>query len=260
MRTAQKEVDNRQHEILRRINEYGEIRSEAFASENGISLMTVRRDLQQLESQGLLKRTHGGAVAIEQNPEEEPSFSENVQKCRDSISRFAASFVENEDHLFINGSRTALNMLKYVKNKSIVVYTNNGWAVTETFAPGVSVRIVGGELHNRIMVGELTMRNLLDQRADKTFIGCHAVYDDGEFSYSIPTEIGINEAMIGRTKEHLYILADHTKLLLHEKRDLSYGSCSYDRPFTLITDSKADATIIRNLKQRGMEIIVVSVD
>ena len=257
MRTSQRDVNNRQQEILRRINEYGEFRSESFAEENNVSLMTVRRDLQQLENQGLLKRTHGGAVALKQSPEKYADFSEDVNRCRDVISKFSASFVNDGDVLFINGSRTALYMLKYVMNKSVTVYTNNGWAISETFPEGISIRIVGGVLQKRIMVGEMTMRNLLDLRADKTFIGCHAVYDDGEFSYSIPTEIGINEAMIGRTREHLYILADHTKLLSHEKRDLSYGSCSYGRPFTLITDSKADPSIIENLKLRGMEIIVV---
>ena len=259
MRTPQKDVDSRHQEILNRIRTQKEFRSEAFAQEYGISMMTVRRDLQLLEEQGFLKRTHGGAVAADGLHKENPQTSE-VIVCRDAISRYAAFFVEDGDRLFINGSRTALNLLHYVAEKKVSVFTNNGWAIGEQYGDGVSVRLVGGDLHDRIMVGEFTMRSLLDMTADKTFIGCYAVYDDGSFSYSIPTEIGINEAMIGRTKDRLYIVADHTKLHSHEIRDTAYGSCTYDRPLTLITDSKANPEIIDNLRRLGIEIIQVPVD
>ncbi len=260
MRTAQKDLIARHQEILDQLRETGELRSENFAAAHGISMMTVRRDLQQLEDKGLLKRTHGGAVAVEGTAEEKQfTYPDDIMACRDAISKFSALFVEDGDRLFINGSRTALNLLKYLQDKNVTVYTNNGWAVGENYPKGVTVRIVGGDLHDRIMVGEFTMRNLLNMRAEKTFIGCYAVYDDGEFSYSIPTEIGINEAMIGRTNDHLYIVADHTKIHSHEERDLSYGSCSYDRAITLITDSKANPKIIENLKRLGMEILIVPV-
>ncbi|MCR5228934.1 MAG: DeoR/GlpR family DNA-binding transcription regulator [Solobacterium sp.] len=261
MRTAQKDLIARHQEILSQLREQGELRSENFAAAHGISMMTVRRDLQLLEDKGLLRRTHGGAVAVESASGDKPfTYSEDVMACRNAISRFAASFVEEGDRLFINGSRTALNILKYVRNKNISVYTNNGWAIGEIYDPGVSVRIVGGDLHDKIMVGEFTMRNLLNMRAEKTFIGCYAVYDDGVFSYSIPTEIGINEAMIGRTTDHLYILADHSKIRSHEEKDDSYGSCTYDRKITLITDSRANPESLNHLRSRGIEVLVVPAD
>jgi DeoR/GlpR family transcriptional regulator of sugar metabolism len=259
MRTAQKALDQRHQQILELLEKNGEFRSESFAREQGISIMTVRRDLQLLEERGLLRRVHGGAVPSAAEDASGESQAE-VMKCRDAISRYASFFVNNGDRLFINGSRTALNLLKYVQDKSVTVYTNNGWAILEEFPAGVALRLIGGEVNNRIMVGERTMRTILDLRAEKTFIGCAAVYDDAKFSYSIPTEIGINEAMIGRTIEHLYILADHTKLQFSEARDDAYGSCSYDRQFTLITDSKANPKIIENLLTYGMKIIQVPVE
>ena len=258
MRTPQKDLESRHQEILRRIHSNEEFRSEAFAQEFGISMMTVRRDLQFLEEQGFLRRTHGGAVALEDYSDDQ-AFSSEVRACREAISRYGSFFIKEGDRLFINGSRTALDVLKYVQGRNITVNTNNGWAIGETYPEGVQVRIVGGDLHSRIMVGEFTMRNLLNMSADKTFLGCYAVYDDGSFSYSIPTEIGINEAMIGRTRDHLYILADHTKLHSHEVRDTAYGSCTYDRKLTLITDDRANPEIIENLKKLGMEIIQVPV-
>jgi DeoR/GlpR family transcriptional regulator of sugar metabolism len=109
------------------------------------------------------------------------------------------------------------------------------------------------------MIGDYVMRNLLNMSADKTFIGCAAVYDDGEFRYDIPTEIGINEAMISMTTGDIYILADHSKILRRGVHENSYGSCTYDRQVTLITDDAVSTAVVERLRRTGMEVIMVPV-
>ncbi len=259
MKRNRKEVDDRQRQILQYVQEQGEARSEEIASRFGVSLITVRRDLKFLEDKGMLQRTHGGAATIDKfyhirRPDPETSL------CRDSISKYAAGFVQDGDTIFINGSCTALNLLRYVNGKNVTVITNNGWAIEEQYAKGIQIRMTGGELRERILVGEWTMQSLLDVRSDRTFIGCAAVYDDAEFRYDIPTEIGINEIMIGKTHQDLFILADHTKLHPRIDRSNTYGSCRYERPYTLITDELADPEIIEHLRSLGTNIIVVPVD
>lgn len=256
MKKDKKSVDLRQQGILKYVRENGEVRSEDIASIFGISLMTVRRDLQYLAMKGLLHRTHGGAATIDAYYNTR-KLSDEINNCRDSISEFAASFVQDGDTLFINGSRTALNLLRFVGNKKVHVITNNGWTVGADYPEGVTVRLTGGDLRGRILIGEHTMQSLLEASANKTFIGCAAVYEDAEFVYDIPTEIGINEVMITKTRQHLYILADHTKLHSREDRSSSYGSCTYDCDYTLITDELADPVIIDHLRQNGTNIIVV---
>ena len=256
MKKDRKSVDTRQQSILRLVQESGEIRSEEIASRFGISLMTVRRDLDYLESKGHLRRTHGGAATLEEYYNTRRINSE-VSECRDRISRYSASFVKNGDTIFVNGSRTALNLLKYMEDKNVQVITNNGWAMGEEYPEGVSVRITGGDLRGRIMVGELTMQSILETQADNTFIGCAAVYENGEFVYDIPMEIGINEVMITKTRQHLYILADHTKLHMRSERHNAYGSCTYDRPYTLVTDDQADPAILEQLRMSGADIVIV---
>lgn len=257
MKNNRKNVEERQLQILRLIRQKGEVRSEDISKRFNISIMTVRRDLEYLEQNQLIKRTHGGALSIDKIRATR-AIRENIAISRDMISEFASQFIDDGDSIFINGSTTALNMLNYVKNKSITVYTNNGLAISGKYSDTISIKMTGGELRNHIMVGDFTMRNLLEVSADKTFLGCAAVYDDGEFQYNIPNEIGINEAMISRTRNQLYILADHTKLMRQENRENSYGSCSYERPVTLITDDKADPDIVKKLRTLGMEILIVS--
>lgn len=256
MKNSKANVEARQKNILQYVRKSGEVNSYELVNEFQISIMTVRRDLEELEQKHLLKRTHGGACTLDY-VKGSKSLSKNIRMCRDLISRYASSLIEDNDKIFINGSKTALKMLEYVGNKNVTVYTNNGLAFGRKFPENVSIHMTGGELRNHILVGDATMRNILDVTANKTFIGCWAVYDDGAFLYNIPNEIGINEAMISRTKEDLYILADHSKLQRHDNLESSYGSCIYDRKVTLITDSQADVDIIEKLRASGIEIIIV---
>ena len=256
MKNSKANVEARQKNILQYVRKAGEVNSYDLVDEFKISIMTVRRDLEELEQKHLLKRTHGGACTLDY-VKGSKSLSKNIRMCRDLISRYASSLIKDNDRIFINGSRTALKTLEYVGNKNVTVYTNNGLAFGRKFPENVSIHMTGGELRNHILVGDATMRNILDVTANKTFIGCWAVYDDGAFLYNIPNEIGINEAMISRTTEDLYILADHSKLQRHDNLESSYGSCIYDRKVTLITDNQADTEIIEKLRASGIEIIIV---
>ncbi len=258
MKNSKSAVMNRQLNILNLIRDRGEVSVEELADTFNISVITVRRDLQLLEQQRLLSRVHGGARVG--GPEEDRGEdAENLRYCRSCISRYAARFVADGDAIFVNGSRTALDMLKHVKDTNLLVYTNNAWALEETYPKGVKIVMSGGECRNHIFVGDYVMRNLLSLKANKTFIGCAAVFEDGEFGYDIPTEIGINEIMISRTEGELYVLADHTKLRKNYDTTSLYGGCTYDRPLTLITDSKADSEVVEALRCNKIKVITVPV-
>lgn len=259
MKNNREAVRGRQLQILQHIRERGEVRTEELAELFRTSPMTIRRDLQALEGRSLIYRTHGGALSLDR-ARRTGSDSLNISYYREKISEYAARFLKDGDRIFINGSRTALNMLKYAGEKKIYVFTNNGWAVGESYPPGVTIRFTGGEIRSRIMTGDLAMRNLLETEAVKTFIGCAAVYWDGEFRYDIPNEIGINEAMLSRTQKNIYVLADHTKIRGRESDDEQrYGSCMYDYPVTLVTDSEADPESVRKLTRAGLKVILVPV-
>ncbi|MCI9008926.1 MAG: DeoR/GlpR transcriptional regulator [Lachnospiraceae bacterium] len=256
MKNNRKAVEERHLKILNMIRERGEVKVEELAELFQISPMTVRRDMQYLEEEKLISRIHGGAVSLEK-ANMLLSQDEKISICRERISEYASRFIDDGDTLFINGSRTALNMLKYAENKKVMVYTNNCWGIGEKYPDDVTIRFTGGEVRSNVMVGEYVMRNLLSMTADKTFLGCAAVYDDGEFRYDIPTEIGINEAMISRTKKALYVLADHTKIKRREALGNVYGSCVYEQSCTLITDDNANPAVVEQLRRFGIHVILV---
>lgn len=257
MKRPRSSVDGRRLDILNKIRQQDEVKVEELAEEFGLSLMTVRRDLQFLEDRQLITRFYGGATAkLTSRPMTE---SEEIQMYRQRIAQYASRFISSGDTLFINGSRTALGTLEYVQAANVRVFTNNGWVANGNYPKNVSITLTGGELREYIMVGDYVMRNLLSITADKTFIGCSAITDKGEFCYNIPTEIGINEAMIARTTKELYILADHTKLQKNTD-GARYGSCTYEHPWTLVTDEKADPDVVAKLRELGKRVFVVGLD
>ncbi len=258
MKRDQSSVERRRTQILKMIREQEEVKVEQLAKEFGLSFMTVRRDLQYLEDRNLISRFYGGATA---NPVHHcMSEEEEVQLYRKLIGRFAATKVNSGETIFINGSCTALGLLEHVTAQNVHVITNNGKVVGQQYPKGISITVTGGELRRHVMVGDYVMRNLLNTTADKTFIGCAGITPHGEFMYDIPTEIGIHETMIARTTKELYILADHTKILNANYQETSYGSCTYERELTLITDEKADANTVARLRKSGMKVYMVGID
>jgi len=81
MKNNRRVVENRQKQILGLVREKGEVRADELSSALGVSVMTIRRDLGLLESQKLLRRTHGGAVSFER-VHTARRFGEEVQVCR----------------------------------------------------------------------------------------------------------------------------------------------------------------------------------
>jgi len=81
MKNNRRVVENRQKQILGLVREKGEVRADELSSALGVSVMTIRRDLGLLESQKLLRRTHGGAVSFER-VHTARRFGEEVQTCR----------------------------------------------------------------------------------------------------------------------------------------------------------------------------------
>ena len=256
MKNNRKVVEDRQQRILNIVRLREEVRNEDLAGELGVSLMTVRRDLDLLEEHRLLHRTHGGAISMER-AHVTRHITDEAAHCREKISAFAARYLTDGDKIFINGSRVALNMLEHAGDKKVTVYTNNGWAIGKKYPRGVSVNFTGGEMQGHIMVGEGVVRNLLSMKADKAFLGCAAVYENGEFRYDISTEISINEIMVSRTTGPIYLLAEHTKLQRQAIVGRTGSGVTYDRPTTLITDSLADPEIVEQLRRSGVEVLMV---
>lgn len=247
-------VDNRRNKILELMKENPEVRVNDLAQILDASLITIRRDLQYLEDHKLLVRTYGGAVPVQGSPTA-GNPQDELLIYRTLIARFAASFVSERDTLFINTSKNALQILRYIDCENVTVITNNGKAMNCERSKGVSVVLTGGELRHPkdAMVGDFAIRNLQTVYAKKVFAGCSGISAETGMTTEIFNEVSINELMINHATQDVYLLADHTKI----GRNSSFISCPIEKIKYLITDEKAPEDALNLIREKGVMVYQV---
>ena len=244
-------VDARRNQIVEILRSNPLVRVDKLAEQLQVSVITIRRDLQYLEDNGLLTRFYGGARATEHISKE----VDEVETCRAMIARYAASLVEDGDTIFINTSRNALDIIPYITKNNVTVITNNGKAISRERGENVSIILTGGELRypKEAMVGDFAVRNLQNIFAKKAFIGCSGISAQAGVTTEIANEVNVNQLMIEHATQEVYVLADHTKIGLSS----SFTSCSIDRVKHLITDEKAPADELELMKAQNVDVYQV---
>lgn len=258
MKNSKGVVYKRQQYILKCLKENQTVQVDELAEKLKISPTTIRRDLQIFEQQNIVKRFHGGAKLVEGNLKEDPApdtLSPKKISQKHAIAKYAASLIDDGDTIFMNSSSTALLLLKYLKNKHVIVITNNGNAIVTEKDPRVELVLTGGEIYERkqSMVGEFAMHTLNKITANKTFIGVGGISVRGGITTSVLQETPINEMMLKRCIGPCFILAGSSKI----GRQHNFMSGSLDKVSTIITNKDADKQELARLRSKGIEIIEV---
>lgn len=178
--------DERRDLILRVLHDQDQTSVSELSQRLGVSEVTVRKDLSQLEAQGLLTRVHGGAVASGLG-RFELHFAERRQinsEEKRKIAERAAAMVQSEQSIFLDASTTAFHIARLIKDRQqLTVITNGLYTALElTFATGITVIVVGGAMRHRSssLVGAFDQNMLQRWRVDIGFFGARgATAQDG---------------------------------------------------------------------------------
>jgi DeoR family fructose operon transcriptional repressor len=227
----------------------------------GVTAATVRRDLAALEHDGVLVRSHGGAVSRMSSTSFQPSYetlSHSQSNEKQAIAREAERLVLDGETVFLEGSTTVFELARGLNQRNrLTVVTNSPAIVCQLQrSPGVTVLCTGGDLQKDTFYfsGEWAQRALSEIRVDKAILGVSAI----DLSYGVSTanhaEAQIKK-MITRAAKTRIALADHSKF--------GTQSFAYVGPVTdidvLVTDSGTDAKYIKSLRDAGVEVIVAEV-
>lgn len=243
--------------ILDRLAIHGIVRLADLRELLDTSEATIRRDLEKLEEQGLIERTHGGAI-LSQHLSHESDYQQRRIAHQDekiAIGALAAGLIEDGDIVFVNSGTTTTQLIKQVRgNANITIVTNNLAALMETDHVGVDILLVGGQ-YQRIsssVAGRFASDNLRRVFAAKTFIGV-----DG-FSYKYgctipaPDEAELVRVMIERTLGDLFLLADHSKWGIVSNHEVArINTFQY-----LISDQGLEADALSALAHHGLKILL----
>ena len=256
MSLEQRELAPRRLERLREIVRQSRVvRVDELCGQLGVSPATVRRDLDELETLGEIRRVHGGAVSVESRLEE-PLFDDKASlaaKEKHAIAKAALRFVQPNDTIYLDGGSTVLELARLLRDRTnLTVVTNSLRAATELAGRGPALIMVGGELRrlSQTLVGPLSRLMLREVHLDKAFMGTIGLTLEDGMTTTDSAEAYTKELVIQQARE-VYLLADSSKI-----GKVSFvHSGGLARAHALITDNMVDRRFVRAAKNVGVEVV-----
>lgn len=247
---------DRRNQIIDMVTQQRTVKNAELMSRFGISIETVRRDLEYLEQQGVLRRVYGGAVA-NTTLSGEPEYT-NRSKARfrekSAIAAEAAKLIAPGDAVYLGVGTTVQAMVPHINAASkVTVFTNAlRTAVELSELAGCSVILPGGSLRPKELalsgsVAEETFRSF---NVDKAFIGIGGITEAGITDFHI-AEAAIHRQMI-RNAGQAVILTDSGKFGLRGVVNL----CALGDVDIVITDSGVPKWAVKELEQAGVKLII----
>jgi DeoR family fructose operon transcriptional repressor len=224
-----------------------------------VSDMTIRRDLQRLEEEGILVRTHGGAVAKVFEQDAAYGDREQVQRAEKvAIARVASSLITPGDTIILDAGTTTSQLARHLHGKADLTVVSNSLYVLRELGGDERITLIatGGTVRQSTLsfVGWWAEEMLSHFHADYLFLAATAVdLGRGLFNSNV-YEIGVKQRMI-RSANQIILLADHTKF---EKKSM-VQICDLSDVDSVVTDDGTQPEIVVALRQHQIDVRLASV-
>ena len=249
-------VEIRKRTILELLAERGFVETRELARALGISELTVRRDLDALEKQGVLRRVRGGAVSAGYS---ELPFYDRADQCAEEkthIAEKAASYICDGDCVLLEAGTTVSAMLPMVlkkRNLKVVTHAIN-IAAALLRCPDIQVTVIGGSVRSLswATVGPMAEEAVRELHFEKLFLSCDGITVENGLTAYDESEARLNHRMIERAAE-CYLLADHNKF----GRNALHRIVPLHQVHVIITDSGTAPEMLKSIRAQGGEVVVV---
>ncbi|KIL46688.1 DeoR family transcriptional regulator [Jeotgalibacillus alimentarius] len=197
---------------------------------------TIRRDLKQLEDDGVLTRTYGGAYISEgvQN-DVDINLREYIHvDGKKKIARKCLSFIHNGDSIFLDASTTSLMIASMIKELKLTVVTNSIKVVNMLKdQPTINLIIIGGTFasSSQSNLGRNAEANMQNYFFDTAFISCRSVSMDHGITDSNELQAGVRYVATKQANK-VFLIADYTKF---DKTSFT-KICNFDQINAVIVD------------------------
>lgn len=246
----------RRRQILDGLQAAGVVRVAELAERMNVAEETIRRDLDKLQRDGLLMRTHGGAIAPRRD-RREVSLAERSATMiaeKQAIARHALGLLAAGDVVALDSSTTVLELARLIPNMPLTVVTN-GMQTASVLAPLdlVEVYCTGGQIagNSASLVGPLAEGVVRQFGVTKAFMSCKGVDASRGLSEASVGHASVKRAILA-VADRVILMADHTKLSVQSTA--YFADLSVCNP--LITDQGADPEFLEKLQQLDVEVVV----
>jgi DeoR family transcriptional regulator, aga operon transcriptional repressor len=246
--------------ILTALQKSGEVAVENLSKQMDVSVVTIRRDLDALENQGLLRRTHGGAVSIEplfyEPFRNDRSFQAQVQRLASEkrrIGRAAASLIQQGEIIALTPGTTTTEVIRGLPlNHRITVVTSTvNVAMELSKRKDLEIFVTGGHLHGEwfSLVGPTTVQSLSRILIHTLFIGADGIDPEWGVSCYSPDEAEVNSALVKHARRKIAVV-DHTKF----GKVAGWRICRTSELDLLITDTGATDEMVTPFEKAQIQV------
>jgi DeoR family transcriptional regulator of aga operon len=243
--------------ILEALANDGSVGVADLATQLDVSAATVRRDLEFLEHQRMLTRTHGGAVAqgvLYELPLRYKSARHQEEKKR--IAAEAATRVADGVAIGLTGGTTTTEVARAVIDRQRLTVVTNALNIASELAirPNLKLVVTGGYARPESyeLVGPLAEQALAGLNLDVVFLGVDGISPTAGITTHHEVEAHTNLALIERAR-HVVVVTDSSKIGLVAFAQI----CPIDRVHEVITDAGADRSLLAELREAGVDVVTV---
>ncbi len=253
-------VRERREQIRSLVADEGFVRIEDLVEAYGVSLMTIHRDLDLLQSQGWLRKIRGGATA-QPSPFHHGDVRHRAQTmvaAKQELAEHAIALIEPGQSVIVDESTTGLALARLMPTRGPLTVITNFLAVVNLLAgePGVDLISLGGDYYPAYdaFLGLRTREAMCSMRADVLFMSTTAITHGSCYQQSQET-VAVNRAMM-ESADRRILLIDHTKFLkngLHQLARLT----DFD---LVVVDSATSADAVAALRGQGVLVHTAGTD
>ncbi len=254
-------IQERRKRILQYINEHQKAEIKELSVFLGETDITVRRDLIELEKAKLLIRTHGGAILSGQKKSvwQTSSIYNRLERNRDKkerIARFAATLIQDNESLFIDGGSSNQIFASVIKDKNNMLFVTNSPDIADILLENEGNRVIqiGGEMtrDTHLTIGPDAEAHIESHYLDKCITSVSGIDPDVGCFAAIPSEASMKRALVSHARETI-LLVDSSKFN-RKAFCLAFG---LDRIRSIVTDSDTSKDDVEKLRSKGIKVFVV---
>lgn len=251
----------RRQEIAWLVRDLGAVAVSELSGRFGVTEETIRKDLEKLEAEGLLKRKHGGAVAVDDDGRELPFAVRNASHMAEKrrIAAAALPLVRHGEVIALDASSTCLQLAYLLKEIPDLTVVTNSLHIVQALkdSPAVTVFCAGGYLRtpSYCFVGETAEEMLGRYVIGKAFLSTRGLTLEHGLLEPNELEARIKKTMI-RQAEELVVLQDFSKF----GKSAFYPIAPLERMDCLITDGRAPAGELEAIRRRGVSVIIAEAE
>lgn len=252
---SKRNTPQRRHAILALLNEQGEVVVDALAQHFATSEVTIRKDLAELEKNGLLLRRYGGAVPMPQELIGEPA--QPVSRHKQAIARAAVGLIREHARIIIDSGSTTAAMIPQLGHKPGLVVMTNSLNVANALRDiehEPVLLMTGGtwDPHSESFQGQVAEQVLRSYDFDQLFIGADGI-DLERGTTTFNELLGLSRVMAEVARE-VIVMVESDKV----GRRIPNLELPWSSVHTLITDDRLDSRVAEQIRARGVQLILAA--